>query len=315
MNKDKDIKKVLNRLSHWDQKLDFQNPVKKNVDIKAYLNYYGLNFQDVDLHFGNIEIDETEIIVQIFKTKESKGIIFILHGYLNHVGHLKHIIQYLTKHNYTVISYDLQGHGLSNGKRASIESFSDYVVTLEKLMKKSRDELEGPFYVMGHSTGGAIAINYVLQNPLHHFDKVILVAPLIRSNYWLLTRIGYSLANSFPFINKLKMYIQKNSANKTHMNFTKRDPLQLNTVPLAWLKALMKWNEEISTYNPVNTETLVIQGNKDTTIDWKYNVKFITEKFNNLQIVQIDEGKHELLNESRQIRAALFSAILRFLKE
>ncbi|UOR13169.1 alpha/beta hydrolase [Halobacillus amylolyticus] len=231
MNKTVEIENVLERLSDWDQKLNFHKPVKKTPDIKAYLNYYGFDLQNVDLHFGKIEIDGKEIFVQLFKTIKSQGTVFLLHGYLEHVGYLNHIIQFLNKHQYSVISYDLQGHGLSNGKTASVEHFSEYVLTMEKLMRKAKEEMPGPFYVIGHSTGAAIVINFVLKHKHDHFDKIILVAPLIRSNHWYLTKLSFYLTRIFPFIEGIKRRFRENSSNHKYLKFTRKDPLQPEAIP------------------------------------------------------------------------------------
>lgn len=314
MNQTTEIKTVLDRLSRWDQNLNFHKPVRKTPAIKTYLNYYSFNLENVDLHFGKVEIDEKEIFVQIFTPLKSKGTIFLLHGYLEHVGYLKHIIQFLNEHQYSVVSYDLQGHGLSEGKTASVNNFSDYVLTMEKLMRKVRNEMAGPFYLIGHSTGGAIVINYVLKHRNHHCDKVIMVAPIIRSNYWHLTKLGFFLTKAFPFIDGIKRQLRENSSNKKYLNFTSKDPLQPDAIPLDWIEALIKWNEKIQNYDSSNTNACVIQGMKDKTVEWKYNLEFVKEKFHNLQVVPIENGKHALFNESKQIRETVFAKIHQFLK-
>jgi alpha-beta hydrolase superfamily lysophospholipase len=315
MSKIKEIHDVLERLSHWEKPLRFHTPVEKTSDIKAYLDYYGFTLEDIDFHFGKVDIDGIKIIVQIFSPKESIETVFLLHGYLDHVGSLQNMIHYLTKHNYSVISYDLQGHGLSGGKSASVDDFSDYVLTLEKLMQRARNERSDPFYVIGHSTGGAIAINYVLKHRDHHFRKLVLVAPLIRSNYWYLTKLGYYLAKPFPFIDDIARKFRKNSSDQKYLAFTKKDPLQPKVLPLNWVGALLNWNKEIHAYNPTNTDTCIIQGNKDKTVDWEYNLTFVQKKFRSLQVFHISNGRHALFNEKEQIQEEVFASIHQFLKE
>jgi alpha-beta hydrolase superfamily lysophospholipase len=315
MSRIKEMNHVLERLSDWKKPLSFHISVKKTPDIKAYLDYYGFNLENIDFHFGKVEINGTKIMVQIFSPRESIGTVFLLHGYLDHVGSLQNMIQYLTKHNYSVVSYDLQGHGLSGGEPASVDDFANYVLTLEKLIQRARDEMADPFYVIGHSTGGAIAINYVLKHRDHHFRKLVLVAPLVRSNYWYWTKLGYYLAKPFPFIDDIARKFRKNSSDQKYLAFTKKDPLQPKVLPLNWVGALINWNEEIHTYNPTNTDTCIIQGNKDETIDWKYNLAFVKKKFRSLQTFQISNGRHALFNEKEQIQEEVFVSIHQFLKE
>nr|WP_240795494.1 alpha/beta hydrolase [Aquibacillus halophilus] len=262
-----------------------------------------------------VEIDKTKVIVQIFKPIHSKGTVFLLHGYLSHVGHLKHIIQYLNDNEYTVISYDLQGHGLSEGRPASIKNFADYVVTMEKLLNIAQEKMTGTFYLIGHSTGAAIAIDYILRHRDHLFKKVILVAPLIRSNHWHLSKFGLGMVRTLPFLTDVKRHYRKNSSNISYLNFTSKDPLQTNAIPLDWIGALVRWNKQIQKYRPTNSTTYIIQGNKDKTVDWKYNLEFMKNKFSHSQIVLVDNGRHELFNEAQQIREIVLTKIKQYLEK
>jgi alpha-beta hydrolase superfamily lysophospholipase len=315
MSKRKKIEQVLKQLAVSDQKINFHEPVNLTPDLKAYLNYYGFHLDKVDYHFGKIEIDRTHIMVQMFAPEPSIGTVILLHGYLDHVGLLKNMIQHLNHHQYRVISYDLQGHGLSEGEKASVKSFSDYVLTLEKLMKKTREEFTGPFYGIGHSTGAAILINYVLKKEETHFDKVILIAPLIRSNFWFFSKVGFYCMKTFPFIKEIRRRFQKNSSDEQFLAFIKTDPLQSKAIPAEWINSLIHWNKEIQTYSPSNTETLFIQGTKDKTVEWKYNLQFVKKKFRHLHVILIKNGRHELLNEKPEIRAEVFQPIVPFLKK
>ncbi|WP_101846334.1 alpha/beta hydrolase [Halobacillus sp. Marseille-P3879] len=307
------IDKIINNLTNLGHELDFDHPIEINDEIAAYLKFYGLDFKEVEFNLGKLVIHETEISVQIFTPEQTKATVFLLHGYLNHVGHLNKIIKHLTDLQYRVISYDLQGHGLSNGERASISCFADYVTTLEKLMEKVKAEMPDPFFVIGHSTGGAIIIDYLLKHRTHPFDKIILLAPLVRSNHWHLTNIAYRLVKLIPFIKKVRRQIKKRALSKEYVAFLKKDPLQPKAIPLSWLKALMDWNKSIPCYPPLGEEILVIQGNKDDTVAWEYNVSFINKRFPNASIVLVDEGPHELINGFPHIRETVFQKIGDFL--
>ncbi|MBU8880872.1 alpha/beta hydrolase [Bacillus sp. FJAT-29790] len=313
MSSEEEIQKVLQRLAESEQLINFHTPIKITPDLKTYLNYYRFNIENVDYHFGKIEIDATKVMVQMFSPEQSIGTVILLHGYLDHVGILKNIIQHLIDHQYRVISYDLLGHGLSEGEKASVNSFSDYVLTLEKLMKKTRREISGPFYGIGHSTGGAILINYVLKLEEFHFDKVILIAPLIRSNFWLFSKVSYYLMKPFPFIKEIRRHFRENSSDEQFLDFIKNDPLQSKAIPINWLHSLIHWNKEIQTYNPTNKKTLLIQGTKDKTVEWEYNLNFIKKRFPNLHITLINNGRHQLFNEKPEIRDEVFRNIVSFL--
>lgn len=310
-----DMRIVLKRLADSDQVINFEHPVSITPDLRAYLDYYGFELVNIEYYFGKIEIDGTKIMVQMFSPKHSIGTIVLLHGYLDHVGLLRRSIQHLTDHHYRVISYDLQGHGLSEGAKASVKNFSDYVATLEKLISRIKKEISGPLYGIGHSTGGSILLHYVLKNKKSQFDKIILIAPLVRSLFWSLSKTAFSILKLFPFIKEIPRRFGQNSSDDQFLSFIKKDPLQSKVIPFDWIHSLIRWNKEIQTLGPTKEKALLIQGTKDTTLEWKYNLNFIREKFLNLQVVLIENGRHQLLHEKPKIRDEVFKNIVLFLKK
>jgi alpha-beta hydrolase superfamily lysophospholipase len=54
---------------------------------------------------------------------------------------------------------------------------------------------------------------------------------------------------------------------------------------------------------------LVVQGQEDKTVDWQYNMPVVKEKFNSAKFFYIKNGRHQLVNESEEIRRLMFSAM------
>lgn len=52
-----------------------------------------------------------------------------------------------------------------------------------------------------------------------------------------------------------------------------------------------------------------MQGTGDTTVDWRYNLKKIKEKFPASEAVILQQARHHLANESQGIRDALCKAL------
>ncbi|GGM39910.1 alpha/beta hydrolase [Paraliobacillus quinghaiensis] len=315
MEKTPEIQDILDQLSRSTNTIDFHKPNKITNQIRAYRDFYNFNQADIDLHFGKLAINNKTVHVQIFKPKHHRATVFLLHGYLSHIGHLSHVIHDLNRQHFTVVSYDLQGHGLSSGKAASINTFYDYVATMEQLLEIIKKEMPGRLYLIGHSTGASIIIDYCLRHPAAYFDKIILVAPLIRSNHWYLSNFAFYLTKLVPFIKTIKRKFRENSSDKRFLHDLKYDPLQTTEIPLNWVKALIAWNKKINNYGSTKLPTFLIQGNQDKTVDWKYNLDLIQDKFENLQSVQIDNGRHELFNESEPIRKIVFKEIQEFLND
>jgi alpha-beta hydrolase superfamily lysophospholipase len=66
---------------------------------------------------------------------------------------------------YAVYSFDMRGHGKSDGKRSYIERFSAYLDDLKTFCNKVKEENPDiKMFLVGHSLGSTIAINYAFEH-------------------------------------------------------------------------------------------------------------------------------------------------------
>ncbi|WP_078429216.1 alpha/beta hydrolase [Alkalihalobacterium alkalinitrilicum] len=311
MNKNRnEIQRVINQLQKVMESIDFRNPSRQTKDICQYLEHYKLPQEYIRYHIGNLPVDNYSIKVQVFSPIHGKSgeVVLLLHGYLDHVGILSATIHFLTDEGYSVITFDWPGHGLSSGERADITHFEEYQRVYEALVKEVTKQYSSRLHVIAHSTGAAVVVNDLLTRYQQSLASIILVAPLIRSNLWTITKLGYYLAK--PIVKKVKRVIRESSSDKRFTQFIQRDPCQPKTVPLNWLKALIDWNDRIHTVKGNDHRVLVLQGVDDETVDWKYNCRFVAKQFHNSEILLYDEGKHHLLNEKKEIRENVFNKII-----
>lgn len=282
----------------------------------SYLKYYGLDSQDKDVerNFLTFQSNGQILAGHIFKPKKYKGIAIVLHGFFDHCGLLKHLIKYLVEQNYAVACYDMPGHGLSTGERMEIEDFSQYSYALHNFANVVGLQLKGPYHLIGHSLGGAAVLDYLLTYKDDVFESVVLASPLVRCSLWRLSKVGFRLYR--PFGKAVPRVLRNNSSNKEFLEFVRsKDKLQAPTVPLKWLEALYKWNNKIAGCKPCDRTVKVIQGTADTTVAWRFNIKFIREHFSDVDVRLIEGGRHELFNESADIRAEVFSQISSYLDD
>jgi len=111
-------------------------------------------------------LDGTELFYRRIQPKtKAKAAIILIHGFGDHSGGLQNIITSLAKNQYIVYAVDLRGHGKSSGKRGFIRSWSEFrgdIYELKKLVSLEKPQL--PLYVIGHSMGGVIALDYSLKH-------------------------------------------------------------------------------------------------------------------------------------------------------
>ena len=283
--------------------------VVQSKNIQAYFDYYDLNFPCKKHYFGKFKSQGYILTGHIFIPDNSKGFVIILHGYLDHSATMKNLIRFFIRYKYAVGIYDMPGHGFSSGEKAAIDNFHVYSAILKDFHLLCKKYFSGSFHLAGHSTGCSAAIDYILYIKKTNFDKIILIAPLVRSTFWYFSKVAAFMLS--PFSNKIpRRFIMKNSSDKNFLEFTKNDPLQYRYLSLRWLNALHIWNNELKNLDLSNQRIYIIQGSKDKTVNWKYNLNFINKKFPNSQNIIIMGGKHHLVNETIKIKKQVFNLIL-----
>jgi alpha-beta hydrolase superfamily lysophospholipase len=96
-----------------------------------------------------------------------KGLVLVAHGLGEHRGRYEHVAARLTALGLRVAIPDHRGHGKSGGPRCDIRDARDFSTDVESL-RKLTTERNLPTYVLGHSMGGLIALDYTLD----HQDEV-----------------------------------------------------------------------------------------------------------------------------------------------
>lgn len=109
----------------------------------------------------------------------SKAMLGLVHGLGSHSGWFDNLAQRLVAQGYGVYGYDLRGHGHSAGQRGYINDWSEFrgdLVAFQRLMQS--ESPTQPLFMLGHSLGGVIALDYVLQHP-KALSGLITMAPAI----------------------------------------------------------------------------------------------------------------------------------------
>jgi alpha-beta hydrolase superfamily lysophospholipase len=94
---------------------------------------------------------------------EPKATLVIVHGYAEHSTRYTHVGEHLANQGFAVETFDLRGHGQSEGKRAFVRSFDQYLVDLEQFLERVRQRMKTKdMFLLGHSMGGAIVTLFAI---------------------------------------------------------------------------------------------------------------------------------------------------------
>jgi alpha-beta hydrolase superfamily lysophospholipase len=274
----------------------------------AYQRFYGLadlgQGAPVSSWLGRMDVGGYEIVGQVWMPAQPVATLFMLHGFYDHMGLFRHLIDWALGKGYAVISCDLPGHGLSSGSRASINDFAEYQTVLQALFAQARTlQLPQPWHLCGQSTGAAIALDHVLacgaDSPAQ--GEVILLAPLVRPRAWGWSRLSYYLLK--PFVTGIARRFSENSNAPAFLPFLMADPLQPRRLPTAWVGALARWIERIEAAPASLRSPIIVQGEADMTVDWGHNLAVLNQKFSQPRILMISAARHHLANEIPELRA------------
>ncbi len=102
--------------------------------LSDYLAHYRLApllSQRVGLYAGFVDTERYRLWAQVWTPEQPRGTAFVVHGYFDHLGLYRHLLERLLDQGWRVVLWDLPGHGLSSGARATIDDFEDYGACLQ----------------------------------------------------------------------------------------------------------------------------------------------------------------------------------------
>jgi uncharacterized protein len=204
-------------------------------------------------------------------------LVVIVHGFFNSKD--SELLGWLAEHlfeSYDVVSFDLRGHGKSDGFFSwSAYEGNDLEAVLEEFYGKY-----GKICILGFSLGGSISINLISKN-IHKVDAFICVsAPSdfdkIDFRWWSLdpeNDIYYSLLTSAGRKGK-------------------------GVRPGPWWK---KKEKPIMNVSKINIPTLFVHGEKDWVVDKRHSLELYEKAVNDKEIFMIPGGPHAeyLLRKNR----------------
>ncbi|HCB03407.1 MAG TPA: lysophospholipase [Nocardioides bacterium] len=120
----------------------------------------------------------TNIVYDLYEPAgDPVGLILVAHGVAEHAGRYQHVADLLVGLGLRVAIPDHRGHGRSGGKRLLARDLSEFTADLETL--RALELVDGrPTYLLGHSMGGCIALDYALDHQ-DSLAALVLSAPAV----------------------------------------------------------------------------------------------------------------------------------------
>ncbi len=102
-----------------------------------------------------------------YPDKLVQAVVLLVHGLAEHSSRYEHVAKCLTANGVAIETFDLRGHGQSEGERVYVNSFDEYLQDLEIFFKQVKERCPAlPLFIYGHSMGATISTLYVInRNP------------------------------------------------------------------------------------------------------------------------------------------------------
>lgn len=232
----------------------------------------------------------------------AKAVLALVHGFGEHCDRYSTVTTALTQAGYAVFGFDNQGHGRSEGQRGHINRWQEYRDNVSAFLAQVRQhEPTLPLFVLGHSLGGLIVLDFALNSP-QGLTGIIISGPPIRpvgiaKPY--LVAIARVLSGIWPrFSMDVGAGAETLSRDPAIVNQTEDDPLTHSLATVRWgtecLVAIAAVRRNIA---QLQIPILLIHGSADKVNDVKGS-KEIFERITSDKTLKIYPGSyHEPHND------------------
>lgn len=239
--------------------------------------------------FGMIDGATSQLGCVLLRGKDAppRGTIIALHGYNGYSAFNLSALYRLAEDGWAVVAVDLPGHGNSSGPRGYIGDFSEYAVAVRDVVAWTESQkdyaLPRPLVLLGHSTGGAAALETLWDYPAG-IDRAVLLAPLLAPR-------RFALNSSFARVSSL-------FSTAGPIPGPKQGYLCFDRMPFAWVRALAVYRSRIGKRPTIEIPVLAVQGDADKALNWKANLRAISRIAPNAEVRLLSGRGHVLLDRS-----------------
>jgi len=244
--------------------------------------------------------------------------VLLVHGFGEHSGrYLEGVVPFFNQQGYTVLGFDLIGHGKSGGKRGHCAGYEQLMELLSQAFTRLKTRYPNlPVLLFGHSLGGNLALNFVLRE-YGQPNGLIASSPYLRLAFqppawkWHLGKLLGHLAPSITVPSGLDP--EGISQDEQEVQAYLADPLIHDRVSPTFSFPVIEAGEwAIENADKLDIPTLILHGSADPIIDPDGSRAFYGAA-SGARLEMIEGGYHELHHDLERKR--YFKAMETWLKE
>jgi alpha-beta hydrolase superfamily lysophospholipase len=253
-----------------------------------------------------------------FPESSANKIIILIHGIGEHSTRYLHWAENFVAKRYSFFTFDLRGHGKSDGKRGHVPSLEHFLDDIEIFKAYVSEMFPGiPIVLYGHSMGGNIVLNYLLKRE-QEFNAAIAGSPWIKIPFTIPTmKLALAkFANTFMpgLAQPSGLIVEHVSKSKKVVEDYINDPLNHDKISARLFMDLYSSGLQMaSKANQINIPLLLMHGTDDQITSAKGTEEFANNAKSNVRLKLWKDAFHELHNEPNN--KEIFEDIIEWLKE
>lgn len=278
---------------------------------------------------------EGEVVATLISSKINKGnqkSVLYIHGFIDYFFH-PHLAEQFNKHSFDFYAIDLRKYGRSllphqhpNYCRNLNEYFEELTIAIKKIREQSNS-----LFLLGHSTGGLIATQYLNKGEAKELiDGLILNSPFFDFNQpKVLTIVSTYLikliAKISPYSN-ISQAVAPAYVQSLHSDFHGEWDFNLNWKPIEghptyykWLSAIIDVQNQLK-YSNITVPILIMHSSSSKKIKEFSNEAFINDIIlnvedmkkigknigKNVSFIEINNAQHDIFLSSKDVRTNAF---------
>ncbi|MEZ5650175.1 MAG: alpha/beta hydrolase [Burkholderiaceae bacterium] len=234
-----------------------------------------------------------------------RGSLYLLHGFGEHVGRYRRLIALLNAQGWHVGAHDHRGHGHSPGVRGRLPGEPGFIDDALRRFDAFRRHTGVEPVLFGHSMGGTLAAEMVLQHECR-VAGLVLSSPALRPSLSAFQRFQVTIVNAIApnLVMTRPIDGRRLSHDPEQVRAYHDDPLVHGSVTAAlvdWM--LQSGARSIAAAGTLLPPTLLLGGSDDRVADPQaWHAFAVRAPTTRLRFVLLDGGLHELFNETAHWR-------------
>lgn len=235
--------------------------------------------------------------------EKPRAVICLVHGWGEHARRYDHVAEYYNNNGFALITADLRGHGVSEGKKGHTPTYDHLLNDVSLLLNQADEKYPGvPKVLYGHSMGGGIVLKFILKRK-SDIVAAVSTSPFIEAGFkppFFLVMLGKMMKNIKPdFTQSTEISAEGLSHDEEYVRTYTDDKLVHNKMSSALGMGMMdngKWL--LSQKGGLPVPTLLQHGSGDTITSPKASQQFADNMKGKLLTFKMwDNLYHEMHNE------------------